>query len=70
MRDPFYARGQQKPQREGKARFDLTATVGADQFDPNPGNNVDDENNGGTATGNPKDALFFDNFEGQIDFEG
>jgi uncharacterized repeat protein (TIGR01451 family) len=45
--------------------FDLTASVVADQFDPVPDNNTDDEDNGGTATINDVDEMFSDSFEGQ-----
>jgi len=45
--------------------FDLTASVDADQFDPVPTNNTDDQSNGGIATINDVDELFSDSFEQQ-----
>ena len=43
--------------------FDLAASVDADQFDPFPANNTDDEGNGGTATVILVDEVFRDAFE-------
>ncbi|MEN1729100.1 MAG: hypothetical protein AAGJ52_11735, partial [Pseudomonadota bacterium] len=48
---------------QGPGPFDLTATVDADQFDPVPTNNIDDEGNGGTATINTEDSIFSDRFQ-------
>ena len=42
--------------------FDLTASVDADQFDPVPANNTDDQDNGGIATINDVDEVFDDSF--------
>ncbi len=43
--------------------FDVTAKAGSTDFDPLPDNNIDSNNNGGTATAIPNDLIFADDFE-------